>query len=168
MKSLWAHGAVRIIGGTNDITINEARAQVTYKPVFREYENLQRKIIRTALGYRVIIDVTILNIDDTTAEQMATLMNIINDHNGEITVYPRYESGDPRTLIIPEMYIDGVVSPKDLDMIEIGQELTVSFMSASLHSLPDILGESDEVGDLSDETGNQIVDASGNILELFV
>ncbi|RKZ98989.1 MAG: hypothetical protein DRQ46_00500 [Gammaproteobacteria bacterium] len=115
-------------------------------------------------GFRGNIEVLLGNYDDDQTEDLLILQSLINA--GYMECYPRKATGDPG-ISFDEVSLAGSFAPKDIAMINAGQQVKLKFKARNLLSaLPLITARTAEQNWIVDTATDDylVPDASGDYL----
>ena len=143
MNSIWGYGGVefhpstgttaKFTGGGNNTSV--ADAVITYIPIFIRKENIDRKIIEKFLGYRVEVEVEILNILDNDATHFGYLLTALNGLNDGTKTLSLIVNTDPQGgsgIQITDVALTSDVSFEQIHKLEIGQTIKLKFAKKEL------------------------------------
>jgi len=163
MITLWGWGGVKF--EYNDtIEFAHGEGRITFQQDQNTYKSKSGNMIKRLNGYRALINVKIWNDTDTDAAGLKSLFSILNDAGSNaITIYPRFDSVSGSTLSY-EVYCNSDISMIDIAQVPVGQYIELEFIGSELLSEIPTLSSNPSTYYVIDNSGNTVVDASGNQL----
>ena len=180
MNSIWGFGGVKFyVDEGNDYgpvanfygnsSINStADGRIIYKPIYIRKENISNKIIEKFLGYRVEIEIEILNIlpnDGTQLSQLITALNNVYSHETyRLGINVNRKSDDSGGIFYSDMVLMGDISFEQLHKLEIGQKIKLKFARKAMIGSISTMVRDRTVNsyNLVDENGDKIWDENAD------
>jgi len=139
---------------TKEAFFSQGIGNVSYKPEYITKETVSHKIINILLGFRLTIEIELMNVTLEESNQFLILYDMINamkgDSQREIGIYPRYSetlnyggdiNGNDYHICSK---IESDIKFEDISKIPIGQTIKLSFSSSELfEEIPKVFGSDD-------------------------
>lgn len=178
MNSIWGYGGVKFQLTGEELTASfygqtannsVADARIVYKPVFIRKENISRGIVQKFLGYRVEVEVEILNIlssDYISLRHLVTILNYANRWDFQYSI--RVNTGDGSDgILIDNITLISDISFEQLHKLEIGQKIKLKFTKKELVPSMSTLARGDEEYEWVDELNDTLLDENGDKLMII-
>ena len=136
MKSILGYGGVKIIGEGGDASFygqsvdnSTAELKITYKPEFIKATNINRKIVSKFLGFRISINIDLINICQNDYIEFRYLWDLLSTENcGDDNISLQLNTTDGTDgITIDGVILSSSVSIDQLHRLEIGQSVKLKF-----------------------------------------
>ena len=166
MSSWTGWGGVKV----GSVEFPYSRASITFDPVDVRNTTISGSVIVHSKGWRVIIDMELIVASESDAQNLASVALLASQSQADgqsINIYPRYTSTDAGSLLSYACFIDSGFSPQDIAQVDVGQTISLRWISASLLGiLPNNYSSQVEEGWI-DDGSDTYIDENADTYNLF-